>query len=103
LPSPSRNGIKPDLILMAVSRTLLRATAMTAESAGDCLDYVNRVLVRQSDSAMFVTIFYGILHTDRPQSAVLHLAEAGRRDDAGLGRHDRTGELHYRPRATRAG
>jgi phosphoserine phosphatase RsbU/P len=54
----------PASILMAVSRTLLRATAMTAESAGDCLNYVNQVLVRQSDPAMFVTIFYGILHTD---------------------------------------
>jgi sigma-B regulation protein RsbU (phosphoserine phosphatase) len=37
---------------------------MTAESAGECLNYVNQVLVRQSDPAMFVTIFYGILHTD---------------------------------------
>jgi sigma-B regulation protein RsbU (phosphoserine phosphatase) len=54
----------PASILMAVSRTLLRATAMTAESAGDCLNYVNQVLVRQSDPAMFVTIFYGILHTN---------------------------------------
>jgi sigma-B regulation protein RsbU (phosphoserine phosphatase) len=54
----------PASILMAVSRTLLRATAMTAESAGECLNYVNQVLVRQSDPAMFVTIFYGILHTD---------------------------------------
>jgi|tagenome__1003787_1003787.scaffolds.fasta_scaffold20883933_2 sigma-B regulation protein RsbU (phosphoserine phosphatase) len=53
----------PASILMAVSRTLLRATAMTAESAGECLNYVNQVLVRQSDPAMFVTIFYGILHT----------------------------------------
>jgi sigma-B regulation protein RsbU (phosphoserine phosphatase) len=54
----------PASILMAVSQTLLRASAMTAESAGDCLQYVNSVLVRQSDPAMFVTIFYGILHTD---------------------------------------
>jgi sigma-B regulation protein RsbU (phosphoserine phosphatase) len=54
----------PASILMAVSRTLLRATAMTAESAGECLNYVNQVLVRQSDPAMFVTIFYGILHTN---------------------------------------
>jgi phosphoserine phosphatase RsbU/P len=54
----------PASILMAVSRTLLRATALTADSAGDCIQYVNEVLVRQSDPAMFVTIFYGILHTD---------------------------------------
>src|SRR5262245_32245331 len=33
-------------------------------SGGDCLMYVNDVLASQSDAAMFVTIFYGILHTD---------------------------------------
>ncbi len=54
----------PAAILMAVSRTLLRATALTADSAGECVQYVNHVLVKQSDPAMFVTIFYGILHTD---------------------------------------
>jgi sigma-B regulation protein RsbU (phosphoserine phosphatase) len=54
----------PAAILMAVSRTLLRATAIQSSSAGECLEYVNSVLVHQSDPAMFVTIFYGILHTD---------------------------------------
>ncbi len=54
----------PAAIFMAVCRTLLKATAMQNISAGDCLKYVNDVLVSQSDSAMFVTIFYGILHTD---------------------------------------
>jgi sigma-B regulation protein RsbU (phosphoserine phosphatase) len=54
----------PAAILMAVCRTLLKATAIQSSSAGECLKYVNDVLVRQSDSAMFVTIFYGILHTD---------------------------------------
>jgi len=55
----------PAAILMAVCRTLLKATAMQNISAGECLRYVNDVLVSQSDPAMFVTIFYGILHTDR--------------------------------------
>jgi sigma-B regulation protein RsbU (phosphoserine phosphatase) len=59
----SGKGI-PAAILMAVCRTLLKATAMQNLSAGDCLKYVNDVLVRQSDPAMFVAIFYGILHTD---------------------------------------
>jgi len=54
----------PAAIFMAVTRTLLKATALQGLSAGDCLKYVNDVLTRQSDSAMFVTIFYGILHTD---------------------------------------
>src|SRR6058998_1295371 len=53
----------PAAIFMAVCRTLLKATALQNLSAGDCLKYVNDVLVHQSDSAMFVTIFYGILHT----------------------------------------
>jgi sigma-B regulation protein RsbU (phosphoserine phosphatase) len=48
---------------MAVSRTLLRATAMQGVTAAQCLEYVNRVLVKQSDTAMFVTVFYGILDT----------------------------------------
>jgi phosphoserine phosphatase RsbU/P len=54
----------PAVIFMAVSRTLLRATAMQGISAGECLGYVNSVLCRQSDPSMFVTIFYGILHTN---------------------------------------
>ena len=53
----------PAAIFMAVCRTLLKATALQGGSAGECVKYVNDVLTRQSDSAMFVTIFYGILHT----------------------------------------
>lgn len=53
----------PAAIYMAVSRTLLRATALQGGSAGDCLRYTNDVLISQSDFAMFVTLFYGILHT----------------------------------------
>lgn len=51
----------PAAIFMAVTRTLLRATALQDLSAGSCLEYVNSVLVGQSDSAMFVTVFYAIL------------------------------------------
>jgi sigma-B regulation protein RsbU (phosphoserine phosphatase) len=53
----------PAAIFMAVSRTLLRATALQKLSAGNCLQYVNSVLVTESDSSMFVTLFYGILNT----------------------------------------
>jgi len=59
----SGKGI-PAAIFMAVCRTLLKATALQSKSAGDCIKYFNDVLTRQSDSAMFVTIFYGILHTN---------------------------------------
>jgi sigma-B regulation protein RsbU (phosphoserine phosphatase) len=53
----------PAAIFMAVSRTLLRATALQKLSAGPCLQYVNRILFAQNDTAMFVTVFYGILNT----------------------------------------
>jgi len=53
----------PAAIFMAVTRTLLRATALQNLSAGDCLQYINSVLVEQGDPAMFVTVFYGVLNT----------------------------------------
>jgi sigma-B regulation protein RsbU (phosphoserine phosphatase) len=53
----------PAAIFMAVSRTLLRATALQGGTAGDCLSYVNSVLAKQSEASTFVTILYGVLHT----------------------------------------
>ena len=54
----------PAAIFMAVSRSLLKATALTSVSPSECLEHVNRLLCPDNDSAMFVTVFYGILHTD---------------------------------------
>jgi sigma-B regulation protein RsbU (phosphoserine phosphatase) len=53
----------PAAIFMALSRTLLKATAMRTPNPGDCLFQVNNLLIPESDSAMFVTIFYGVLNT----------------------------------------
>jgi len=53
----------PAAIFMAVARTLLRGTSLLNLPAGDCLTYANRALARQSDSEMFVTIFYAVLNT----------------------------------------
>jgi phosphoserine phosphatase RsbU/P len=52
----------PAAIFMAVSRTLLRATALQKLPAGSVLQYVNDILAAQ-DSNLFVTIFYAILNT----------------------------------------
>lgn len=52
----------PAAIFMAVSRTLIRATALKGVSPEDCLTYVNSLLCRESVSSMFVTVFYGILN-----------------------------------------
>jgi phosphoserine phosphatase RsbU/P len=54
----------PAAIFMAVCRTLLKATALQGGSAGECVKYFSDVLTKQSDTAMFVTVFYGVLHTD---------------------------------------
>jgi phosphoserine phosphatase RsbU/P len=53
----------PAALFMAVSRTLLRATALHREGPGECLQYVNNTLATQNPSHMFVTMFYGILNT----------------------------------------
>ena len=58
----SGKGI-PASIFMAVSRTLIRATALKCDSAGICMEYVNNLLCKESVSSMFVTVFYGILNT----------------------------------------
>ncbi len=51
----------PAAIFMAVSRTLIRATAIQGVSAIDCINSVNKLLCLESVSSMFVTVFYGIL------------------------------------------
>jgi len=58
----SGKGI-PAAIFMAVSRTLLKATAMKGLPAGECLSYVNDLICLESTASMFVTIFYGIYNT----------------------------------------
>jgi len=58
----SGKGI-PAALFMAVSKTLLKATALKGLPPGECLEQVNRILYMESVAAMFVTIFYGILNT----------------------------------------
>ena len=50
-------------LLMAVSKTLLKATALKGISPYNVLSEVNNMLVDQSPSNMFVTVFYGVLDT----------------------------------------
>jgi sigma-B regulation protein RsbU (phosphoserine phosphatase) len=51
----------PAALFMAVSRTLLRATALQGLAAGECLTRVNGLLAEDNATSMFVTLFYGIL------------------------------------------
>ena len=52
----------PASLFMAVSRTLLRATALRGVSSAECLTYANKLLCKESLDSMFVTVFYGICH-----------------------------------------
>lgn len=51
----------PSAMFMAVSRTFLKATALTGLSPRDCLQRINPSLFRESVLEMFVTLFYGLL------------------------------------------
>jgi sigma-B regulation protein RsbU (phosphoserine phosphatase) len=50
-------------LLMAVCKTLLKATAYKGMPADNILFEVNNVLVDESPSNMFVTVFFGVLDT----------------------------------------
>jgi sigma-B regulation protein RsbU (phosphoserine phosphatase) len=58
----SGKGI-PAALFMAVTRTILRSTALHGASPAECLAAVNRVLVPQGGGHMYATLFYGILDT----------------------------------------
>ncbi|MCL4706879.1 SpoIIE family protein phosphatase [bacterium] len=49
-------------MFMALSKTLLKSTALKGLPPQECLQELNRVLYFENTAAMFVTIFYGILH-----------------------------------------
>ena len=53
----------PAAIFMAVSRTLLRAVALTGTPPAQCLDRVNSLLCLDNSAEMFVTLFYGVFNT----------------------------------------
>ncbi len=58
----SGKGI-PAAMFMAVSKTLLKATALKGIPPDSCLESVNTILVDESLPSMFVTVFYGIFDT----------------------------------------
>jgi serine phosphatase RsbU (regulator of sigma subunit) len=64
----------PAAMFMALSRSLMRAAALDGSSPSVALGRANRWIARDSESAMFVTLFYGILH---PESGLLRYGCAG--------------------------
>ncbi len=57
----SGKGI-PAAIYMAVSRTLLKAVANQVVNPGEVLRKLNTLLIPESESATFVTVFFGVLN-----------------------------------------
>jgi serine phosphatase RsbU (regulator of sigma subunit) len=64
----------PAALLMALSSTVMRGTAMTEDSPSRTLEQVNRVIQKSNRSELFLTAFYAALHTD---SGRLVYARAG--------------------------
>ena len=58
----SGKGI-PAALFMTVTKTLMKATALKGIPTDTCIESVNRILVDESLSSMFVTLFYGVLDT----------------------------------------
>jgi len=52
----------PAALFTAVSHAFLRATLICGEEPGECLSTINRLLVKETDPVMFITLFYGILN-----------------------------------------
>jgi serine phosphatase RsbU (regulator of sigma subunit) len=77
----------PAALVMATTRTMLRASAQRFDSPGQVLKRVNDVMVQDIPPNMFITCFYAILD---PQTGVLSYANAG---------HD----LPYRRKASAGG
>lgn len=94
----SGKGI-PAALFMAVSRTLLRATALHGASPRDCLAHMNRVLLAQSNGEVFLTVLYGIL--DLTTGAFEF--SAGAHPPPYLIRRDREGMYLRDPRGTMVG
>lgn len=55
----SGKGI-PAAIFMAVSRTVIRTTAIQGMSPSACIARSNTLIAKESSNGMFVTVFYGI-------------------------------------------
>jgi sigma-B regulation protein RsbU (phosphoserine phosphatase) len=64
----------PAALFMALSRTLIRATASDGHTPANVLERANRLILADARSGLFVTCFYGILDV---ASGVMSFADGG--------------------------
>ncbi|MCD4679755.1 MAG: SpoIIE family protein phosphatase [Bacteroidales bacterium] len=69
----SDKGI-PAAIYMAVSRTIIHASAIKEMEPQECLYFSNNLLAKDNENSMFVTVFYGILNI---KTGVMKYSNAG--------------------------
>lgn len=54
----------PAALFMAISRTLLRSTALFERSPAGCVRRLNDLLALENEQMLFVTLFYGVLNLE---------------------------------------
>jgi serine phosphatase RsbU (regulator of sigma subunit)/putative methionine-R-sulfoxide reductase with GAF domain len=64
----------PAALFMALSRSLMRAAALDGSPPAKAVERANRWIARDSQSGMFVTLFYGLLN---PVTGLLRFTNAG--------------------------
>lgn len=80
----------PAALFMALSRTLMRATAMGGRTPADALRRTNELIRSDARSDLFVTVFYGVLN---PKKGTFAYSNAGHNPPIWL--KARTGEAQY--------
>ena len=80
----------PAALFMALSRTLVRATAMGGRAPADALRRTNELILSDARSDLFVTAFYGVLD---PHRATLTFTNAGHNPPIWL--RARSGRAYY--------
>lgn len=83
----------PASLFMAVTKTLIKATARVGLSPAEILGHVNDQIARDNDLSMFVTVFFGILDL---RNGEMVFTNAGHNPPLLL---PREGDPHYLPKA----
>lgn len=86
----------PAALYMAVVRTLVKAYGLSGLPPGECVKRVNALLQSENNGNLFVTLFYGVLHTSTGEiyySNAGHDAPYHLRPDGTLTQLERTGDL----------
>jgi len=87
--SQKRDSLLPSSFFMARSKFVIQAQALSGKSISDVLRDANNMLIANSRSGMFVTLFSGLLHYPKREAVYSnggpYLPLLFREDENGLG------------------